>query len=365
MSLVLPLVLTLLYVSLISLFILGTTRIKYDPSKGYEPTVSIIVAARNEESNLHRCLESLSKLEYPTNKVEVIPVDDQSTDRTYEIMKSFATAHPHFTPVRVTTQIDHLRGKANAIAHGIDHSHGELIFLTDADCIVPPSWVKATVQQYGEDVGLVAGYTLLESKNWFGGMQSLDWAFLHTLAAGGVGLRKPLSCFGNNLTFRRKAYEEVGGLRKIPFSVTEDFALFAAITRRTKWDYRYLVTPSTLVMSLPCGTIRELFAQKQRWAVGGLDMKLKGYLMMGLGFTLNLLLLSSPLLGYAPIATLFLWIPKVAVDAGLITVALKRLRCLSLMKYFPFFEVYYVFYLLLLPFIILFGGKVVWKGRQY
>lgn len=121
-------------------------------------------------------------------------------------MQTFAARNCHFKVVRVTGQEGHLRGKANAIAIGIDHSHGEFIFLTDADCVVPRSWVQAIVNAYTDDTGLVSSYTLLESTNSFGGMQSLDWAFLHTLAAGGVGLKRPLSCFGNNLTFRRRAY---------------------------------------------------------------------------------------------------------------------------------------------------------------
>ena len=310
-------------------------------------------------------MASLAKIDYPTEKLEVILVDDQSTDRTYEVMKSFATRHSHFKPIRVTSQIGHLRGKANAIAHGIDHSQGEMIFLTDADCVVQSSWVRATVNHYTEDTGLVAGFTLLESKNWFGGMQSLDWAFLLALGAGGVGLKKPLSCFGNNLTFLRKAYDQVGGYQNIPFSVTEDFALFTAITRGTNWGYSYVITPEALVTSQPCGTFKELFHQKQRWAIGGLGLKLKGFLLMGLGVSVNILLLVTPFLGLAPLSVLSLWIPRVVIDALLLTIPLKRLRRLSILKFFPFFEVYYFLYVLALPFILLSGNKVVWKGREF
>jgi len=221
------------------------------------------------------------------------------------------------------------------------------------------------VKEYSNDIGLVASYTLLESKDFFGGMQSLDWAFLHTLAAGGVGHKRPLSCFGNNLTFRRQAYDEVGGYRKLPFSVTEDFALFTAITRRTKWNYTYLISPESLVMSLPCGTIKEVLEQKQRWAVGGLDMRLKGLSLMGFGFTVNALLGAVTFLGLPLLSVLSAWGLKVVADAALLAIPLVRLRSSSFLKFFPAFEVYYFLYLLALPFIAFSGRKVSWKGREF
>jgi 1,2-diacylglycerol 3-beta-glucosyltransferase len=365
MILALAIILTSAYVLLFCLFIYGISRLKATKHGIGEPTVSIVVAARNEEDTIHRSLESLADLDYPVDKLEVVLVDDQSTDRTHEIMQSAANRNGHFKVVSVTGQEGHLRGKANAIAIGIDQSHGEIIFLTDADCVVPRSWIRAMLNEYDKSTGLVASYTLLDSNNSFEGMQSLDWAFLHTLAAGGVGLRRPLSCFGNNLTFRRRAYDEVGGYQKLPFSVTEDFALFTAITRRTSWKYGYLLSSDSLVMSLPCKTMGELLRQKKRWVVGGLDMKVKGMVLMTLGFCVNTLLLLLPILGFSLLSVLAVWIPKTLIDALILAIPLRRIRSLSFMKYFPAFEVYYFLYILALPFFAFSGRKVSWKGRQF
>jgi 1,2-diacylglycerol 3-beta-glucosyltransferase len=365
MILTLAVILTSAYVLLFCFFIYGVSRLKTTKHGIGEPTVSIVVAARNEEDAVHRSLESLANLDYPVDKLEVVLVDDQSTDRTQEIMRSAANRNKHFKVVSVTGQEGDLRGKANAIATGINHSHGEIIFLTDADCVVPRSWIKAMLNEYDERTGMVASYTLLDSNNSFEAMQSLDWAFLHTLAAGGVGLRRPLSCFGNNLTFRRRAYDEVGGYQKLPFSVTEDFALFTAITRRTSWKYGYLLSPESLVMSLPCKTPRELLHQKKRWVVGGLDMKVKGMVLMALGLCVNILLLLVAILGFSLLSVLAVWIPKIFIDALILAIPLRRTRSLSFMKYFPVFEVYYFLYILTLPFFAFSGRKVRWKGRQF
>jgi cellulose synthase/poly-beta-1,6-N-acetylglucosamine synthase-like glycosyltransferase len=365
MILALAVILTSAYVLLFCFFIYGVSRLKTTRHRIGEPTLSIVVAARNEEETIHRSLESLANLDYPVEKLEVILVDDQSTDQTYRIMQSAADRNKHFKVVSVTGQEGHLRGKANAIAIGIDQSHGEIIFLTDSDCVVPRSWIRAMLNEYDERTGLVASYTLLDSNNSFEGMQSLDWAFLHTLAAGGVGLKRPLSCFGNNLTFRRRAYDEVGGYRNVPFSVTEDFALFTAITRKKSWKYGYLLSPESLVMSLPCKTLGELLRQKKRWVVGGLDMKAKGMVLMALGFCVNTFLLLVPLLGFSLLDVLAVWIPKLLIDALILAIPLGRIRALSFMKYFPAFEVYYFLYMLALPLLAFTGRKVHWKGRQF
>ena len=118
-------------------------------------------------------------------------------------------------------------------------------------------------------------------------------------------------------------------------------------------------------MSQPCETIQELYEQKQRWGIGGLDMKLRGYLMMALGFILNISLLASPFMSLSILSILSLWIPRVTLDAILIAIPLKKLKRLNLLKYFPLFEGYYIIYVVALPFIVLFGRKVVWKGREF
>jgi 1,2-diacylglycerol 3-beta-glucosyltransferase len=359
------LALLLLYIFLLSSFLYGLTRSQTRKRATFAPTVSVIVSARNEERTIHRSMESLARLDYSPEKLEIILVDDQSNDRTFEIMDSFATRQPHFKAIQVSSQIAHLKGKANAIAHGIDESHGEVIFLTDADCIVPERWLKSVLAHYAEGTGLVAGFTLLESSNWFQGMQSLDWALLHTIAAGAVGVRRPLSCFGNNLSFLRRAYDEVGGYRDIPFSVTEDFALFRAITNRSRWDYSYVISPEALVISLPCKTISELLSQKRRWVAGGLDLRWPGFLMLGLGWMLNVLLLLLFFAGQPAASTWALWAGKIVMDAVFLGVPLKKLRSLSGMRFFPAFEVYYFVYVLALPILVMLGSKVAWKGRVF
>ena len=243
-----------LYVAQCALFTYGLLKGKLETDPSFQPKVSVIAAARNEEHNIGACIESLTRLKYPKDKLEIIIVDDNSTDATLNIIRSFADKHSHVRALNGKQTVGNLRGKANAIAQGIDGSSGEIILMTDADCVVPPTWVQTTVRHYTKDIGVVAGLTLLQPVGWFAGMQSLDWAYILAVASAAMGLKNPLSCIGNNFSFRKKAYDEVGGYRGTKFSVTEDFALFKAITLSGRWGYKYPLEKESLVFSKACRT---------------------------------------------------------------------------------------------------------------
>jgi len=354
-----------LYCAQCLFFIFGLTRERFEKRIFFEPTISIVTAARNEEDNIGACLNSLTRLDYPIDKLEIIIVDDRSTDETLSIIRDFAGKHPHVKAIEGKRSSDHLRGKANAIAQGIDASTGEIILMTDADCIVPATWARSTVQHYAEDTGVVAGLTLLRPEGWFAGMQSLDWAYILAVASASMGLKNPLSCIGNNFSFRKKAYDEVGGYRGIPFSVTEDFALFKAITRSGRWGYRYPLEEGSLVFSRACRTVPELYRQKRRWGVGGKAMPVSGLSIMAIAFCMHVYLLTG--FFFHPFHSFFISgiILKLACDYILLRIPLQRTRQLGQLKYFWLFELYYLLYVIILPFAVFLGGKVVWKGRTY
>ena len=358
-------VVAVLYIAQCSLFIYGVLKSRFEKDPHYEPMVSVVIAARNEEQNIRECLSSLALLDYPKNKLEIIVVDDNSIDTTSSIMRDFANKHSNIKPLTGKQNVGRLRGKASAIAQGIDVASGEIILMTDADCIVPPSWVRATVQNYTNDIGVVAGLTLLQPTGWFAGMQSLDWAYILAVASAAMALKNPLSCIGNNFSFRRKAYDEIGGYRGIKFSVTEDFALFKAITRNGRWGYRYPLVKESLVFSKACKTLRELYRQKRRWGVGGKDMPISGLMIMAIAFSMHLLFLVGFFLDLNHFLLLFGIITKLLSDFILLSIPLKKTNQFSQLNYFALFQIYFIAYVVILPFAVFLGGRVVWKGRKY
>ena len=360
---VLLIIVTALYLVQVSVLLYGLSRTRDTSSSNSRPLVSVVVAARDEETHMLRCLESLAAQTYPQDRYEVVIANDGSTDRTDSICREFVRTHANFS-LFCTVENTDLRGKPNALAQAIERSKGEIVLITDADCSVPPTWIEFTALRYTTNVGLIGGITLQEADTPFHGMQSLDWAYILGVASASASLGTPLGSIGNNLSFRRKAYDDVGGYRNIKFSVTEDYSLVQAIIRTHRWDYLYPIDDRVLVESRPCPTMKSLLQQKHRWGKGGLDMKFWGFVIMAIGFSMHAVLLWN-LVWNSLAATATILLVKMIADYIFLHRVLSRLKKTDQMKYFYWFELYYTFYVLALPFLVFFGGKVHWKGRQY
>ncbi|HQJ47466.1 MAG TPA: glycosyltransferase, partial [Ignavibacteriaceae bacterium] len=161
-----------------ALFMIGA-KIKFPRiSDDKLPTATIIVAARNEEENILRTLTSLDKLEYPEGKLQILIVDDQSTDATGKIIDDFIKEKSHFK--KITTEEHHTKliGKMRALAYAIKEATGEVILTTDADCEVKPQWAKTVCSYYEDNVAIVTGVTTQIADKWFHGMQAIDFVYL-------------------------------------------------------------------------------------------------------------------------------------------------------------------------------------------
>jgi len=325
--------------------------------------ISVIVAARNEEKNILPCMESLNKLIYPAEKIEIIIVNDNSEDFTLRIIEEYISDKPKFRCMNTKKQIGNLKGKTNALANALEAAKGEIILTTDADCIVSPLWAKTLASYYDENVAMVFGYTTQTAEDNFSGMQMLDFIYLLTVAAGAMNYNVPLSCIGNNMSYRRSVYKEVGGYESIPFSITEDFTLLHTIFRLKKYKVIYPLDKDALVVSKPCENVKALYWQKKRWGVGGLDSELPGFFVMGTGFFANLGVLIFPLF-YSP-SVLYIAVFKIAADLFFLYPVLKKLGLSEKLKYFIAFQIYYIIYVLGLPVSVLLSKKVIWKGRKY
>ncbi len=345
------------------IFVIGTSK-KFTKIKDAElKTATVIVAARNEEKNILRCMKSLDELIYPDGKLEIILVDDKSTDATGKIIDEFIYGKPKFKKIVTKKEIGMLKGKTNALANALEIASGEIILTTDADCEVNPLWVRTTVSYYTEDVGAVNGFTTQVAEDGFSGMQALDFIYLLTVAAGTINLNKPISCIGNNMSYRKKAYQEVGGYENLPFSVTEDFNLLWSIYCLGKYKIILPLDKDALITSIPCSDLKSLYRQKKRWAVGGIEVPFRGYVVMMWGFLTNVCVLLTPLFFSA--VWLYLAVFKLAIDFFVLYFVHKQVGLTKNLKYFLHFQVYYLLYVIALPFVLGINRKVVWKGRKY
>ena len=358
------LILVLLY-SIFALFFKAGLKRKYKIRTNDDLFVSVIVAARNEADSIKQCLISLDKLNYPNQLLEIFIVNDRSEDKTPEIISEFIKGKPCFKYLQNENVKTNLSGKANAISLAIEKSHGEIIFITDADCEAPAGWIKNMISYFHDNVGLVAGFTLLyHSKNIFSMLQSLDWSFMLSVAAGSIGLGIPLSCIGNNFAIRRITYNEVGGYEGVGFSVTEDFALLQAIVKKTNWRVVFPFELQSIVISKPVKNIIEFFKQRKRWAVGGISVHWFGKLIIVLSICAHLEIVC--LLVFGKFMTAGIMFGAILIsDLLLLYSSMKKIKKLNLLFLLPIYKFLSLFYMLILSIILLLNRTTEWKGIKY
>lgn len=136
------------------------------------PKVSVTVPVLNGEKTLKKCLEALIKQDF--FDYEIIVVDNNSTDKTKAIINDFVNASK-----KVSYVFEARRGRGNARNAGVKAARGEVIAMTDADCIVPADWLeKITAPILKDEESAVAGFEADEINNYWTRMrQESNWVF--------------------------------------------------------------------------------------------------------------------------------------------------------------------------------------------
>ena len=259
-----------IYVLIQLLLIAAFLAEKKSPQKtALQPFVSILVAARNEEDNIENCLNCLVKLNYPKEKFEIWVGDDGSTDQTANRVAKLAEIYPMIHLLSIHSKLGKAEAKANVLAQLVHQTKGDYIFVTDADILVPETWIQKLLPYLTEpNVGIVSGTTLVEGDTLFEKMQGLEWLLANGNLLGFDAMGLKSTAAGNNMAFSRAAYLKTGGYENIPFSVTEDFQLFKYIRKEGYKTYN-LVDASCLNISKAQKSLTGLLHQRKRWMIGG------------------------------------------------------------------------------------------------
>jgi cellulose synthase/poly-beta-1,6-N-acetylglucosamine synthase-like glycosyltransferase len=332
------------------------------PDTEVAPDISILIAARNEETTILICLRAISALDYPTDRIEVLIGNDQSTDATAALVTDYIADKPHFRLITTADSPVGLRGKANVLAQLAQQARGAYLFFTDADTQVSPDWLMAMRRQFTGRVGVVTGVTLPDGPRLFHKLQHIDWLYNLTLTHLMSSFGFAITAMGNNMAVSREAYKSVGGYEALPFSVVEDYTLFKAIVGHG-FDFRNVLTEEVLARTKPVDTLRHFLDQRKRWMRGATDLPLWMVVSLYAQYLAGPLLL---LLGwFLPVLAVGVYLLKLFVQTLVISFGLGRLRQTSLMPYALLFEIYQ---LIIGPVSVLYylsPNPIEWKGRNY
>jgi cellulose synthase/poly-beta-1,6-N-acetylglucosamine synthase-like glycosyltransferase len=237
---------------------------------GWAPAVSVIVPVHNEERRMAGLLESLAFQNYPG--AEYIFVDDRSSDGSAAMLAGFAAGRQD---VRIVTLEENPgpNHKQYALGRGIDAAGGEFLLFTDADCQVPPGWIRAMVERMADErIGALIApvFKRKDARGFFYSYQCYDHVVRYVYLAGAAGLGAAGGGFGNNLILRRSCLEAVGGYGAVPPSPTEDAALVSSIRSSTAYAVRSAIGWGAHVFTGPERSWRNFISQTLRWNNGGL-----------------------------------------------------------------------------------------------
>ncbi len=351
----------LLFVVLLALLLFNWKRVLRPNTQ--QPRVSILIAARNEEYTIRRCLEAIANLDYPAEKIEVLIGDDASTDATRAVVDDFIKNTPNYTCISIQQQTGRTKGKANVLAQLTAHATTDFFFFTDADIAVPPHWVQAMLSEMQEGVGVVTGITSIAGNSLWAKLQAMDWLYVLGLMQVVSDLKLPVSTMGNNMLLRRQAYESVGGFEGIAFSLTEDIAIFNAIVKQG-WGFRNIYHPAVLALSTPVADLAAYLHQRKRWMRGAMHLPLYMAIIFVLHSAYYPVLL--PFFVYTSVgAALAVFALKLFLQSLYVHICLRRLGRALPWWFYIAFEVYLVASSVLLIIYFFLPLNIVWKGRKY
>ena len=101
----------------------------------FSPSISILISFHDEEKNIYKKLENLKELTYPKERMEIVLIDDASTDKTLEKITDFSNNHPAFQ-MKIIKQYP-WKGKTSALNEGLKVTNSNIIVVTDADVLLP------------------------------------------------------------------------------------------------------------------------------------------------------------------------------------------------------------------------------------
>jgi len=320
---------------------------KTSKKEKFQPPVSVLVCAKNEENNLSTLIPLLLKQDYPI--FELVLINDASIDNTKEVIKKFSKQDERIKLVDVENTEAFWGNKKYALTLGIKASSYNHLLFTDADCIPASNhWISEMASCFSDTKSIVLGYGKYEIKK-FSLINSL--IRYETLLAG-------IQCFsyakmgaaytavGRNLAYTKDEFFRVKGFINHIKVKSGDDDLFIK-DASTSTNTTISIHPDSFTISNAPKNLKEWFRQKRRHVSTSSAYKFKHKFFLGLFF------ISKFLFWILAPVTLIInpsLIPILAVGIyfllNFITVAISanKLKELSLIPFLPFFELFLVLF---------------------
>lgn len=218
--------------------------------------ISVVIAARNEEEKIKKCLDSLKTQNFD-GEFEVIVINDASSDNTLKILEqySFAKLNVH--------NLETGKGKKTALNLGISKAKFERIALTDADCVLPPNWL-AELSNHEKEI-LIGPVRLTGPNDFLSSFQKLDFLSMQGITFGFNFFTKSILNNGANFSFNRTDFKKVNGLDNYNTPSGDDVFLLDKF-RKENLKINALLNKESIVETKVETSFIDFTHQRVRWA---------------------------------------------------------------------------------------------------
>jgi cellulose synthase/poly-beta-1,6-N-acetylglucosamine synthase-like glycosyltransferase len=329
--------------------------------------VSIVIAARNEEQNISHLLESLIHQDYPSDMLEIIIIDDHSTDNTYTLVKEKTVFIKNLKIIRLN---DNLSGKRNAIKYAVSIANGNLIITSDADCIVDRDWIKSIVQAYINKNAkfIIAPVLINQEKTFIQYYSSIEQLSLTACTIGSASVEHPVMCSSANMAFEKDFFEKIDA--KIPNNVHSGFDMFwlqEAIQMSGK-NISFIKTKEAAIYTQAPDTLKAFINQHSRWASKNKLLKNRWIITTALSVIfINATIVTLFLISFFYLPAMYVFIiclvAKIVIDAPIMLGSMCQFKKNRLL---PWYIISAIIYPFVTSVVAIFGifGRYQWKGRN-
>lgn len=333
--------------------------------------ISVIIPARNEEANIAACLHSICAQNYPRHLLQIIVVDDNSSDRTYEIASGIHYEGIEIIIHRLSPAAAGTAPKKRAIEAGIDKANGDLVVTTDADCTATPGWLPA-IAAYLEQtkaVFIAAPVKIQDGKSVLSKFQAIDFLTMQGITAAAVYKRMHHMCNGANLAYERSVFYEVDGFTGIDnIASGDDMLLMNKVAAKYPERYGFVKSPEAIVTTSPAAGWKSFFQQRIRWASKATHYKQRGiFSVLLLVYLTNLFIFCFLLMGLFQKFALVLFVLLCVVKFFMELFFVKDVAAFFQQQYLvPWLLILQPLHIVYIVVSGLFGqfGSYEWKGRK-
>ncbi|MBT7790122.1 MAG: glycosyltransferase [Calditrichaeota bacterium] len=333
---------------------------------GELPSISVLVAARNEEKNIRKLLEALQLQDYPKERWETIILDDSSSDNTVGIVHEYFDQRQRLQLIKVGIPPNGVAPKKNALIKGMSVAAGEIILVTDADCVPGPGWVSGIARQFSAGIDAVVGYSPLSGDGVTGAVGKFDAFVNAVVSAGSIGLGHPTTAVGRNFSYRKTAWDAVGGFGSTLEGASGDDDLMLQRIAANGGHIVFSTDRSTVIRSNTKSTLGDWWRMKRRHLSAGKRYQPKLVLFSSALYIFQIgLLILAGLATFgkiSPIHVIAIWGFKVFADWLTLHRGARLLHHRNWIGAFLTGEVISpILFAVLVPISLV--GKVRWKGR--